>query len=191
MPPFHRNILIFLLVRCHLCFIWPPVLPLNLTYILIVLSQLSKLTCPVQTFHIPSTKSHVHFPELTSFIQGIRPIPRLFVTLRNKLIFQCEGFVIPTPNPQAGDHPLSAVHDCLFNTFAATFHIRRPSPPSATRGRALPWWQGTHITQWPESTSDRRLSAKLVPNFTDRGFHVVSVTDPYGRNFGLLDRRHT
>jgi hypothetical protein len=29
--------------------------------------------------------------------------------------------------------------------------------------------------------SDRRLSAKLVPTSVDRGCHVVSVTDPYGR----------
>jgi hypothetical protein len=38
-------------------------------------------------------------------------------------------------------------------------------------------------TAWPESASelcrpsDRRLSAKLVPTFADRGCHVVSVTD--------------
>jgi hypothetical protein len=31
--------------------------------------------------------------------------------------------------------------------------------------------------------SDRRLSAKLVSTFADRGCHVVSVTDPYGRIF--------
>jgi hypothetical protein len=34
--------------------------------------------------------------------------------------------------------------------------------------------------------SDRRLSAKLVPTFVDRGCHVVSVTDPYGRNLDFL-----
>jgi hypothetical protein len=40
---------------------------------------------------------------------------------------------------------------------------------------------------WPESASglyrpsDRRLSAKLVPTFTDRGCSVVIVSDPYGR----------
>jgi hypothetical protein len=39
-------------------------------------------------------------------------------------------------------------------------------------------------TQWPESASelyrpsDRRLSAKIVPTFADRGCHVVSMTDP-------------
>jgi hypothetical protein len=37
--------------------------------------------------------------------------------------------------------------------------------------------------------SDRRLSTKLVPTFADIGCHVVSVTDPYGRNLGFLDRR--
>jgi hypothetical protein len=32
------------------------------------------------------------------------------------------------------------------------------------------------------------LSAKLLPTFSDRGRHVVSLTDPYGRNLGSLDR---
>jgi hypothetical protein len=35
---------------------------------------------------------------------------------------------------------------------------------------------------------DRRLSTKLVPTFADSTFHVVSVTDPYWRILGLLDR---
>jgi hypothetical protein len=56
----------------------------------------------------------------------------------------------------------------------------------------------THLKQkqavWPESASelyrpsDCRLSAKFVQTFADRGCHVVSVTDPYGRILGLLDR---
>jgi hypothetical protein len=47
---------------------------------------------------------------------------------------------------------------------------------------------------WSESASelyrpsDRRLSAKLLPTFADRGCHVVSVTDPYGRILDFLDR---
>jgi hypothetical protein len=49
-------------------------------------------------------------------------------------------------------------------------------------------------TPWPESASelyrpsDRRLLAKLVPTFTDGGGHVVSVTEPYSRILGFLDR---
>jgi CBS-domain-containing membrane protein len=36
--------------------------------------------------------------------------------------------------------------------------------------------------------SDRRLSVKLVPPFVDKGCHVVSVMDPYGRILGFLGR---
>jgi hypothetical protein len=36
--------------------------------------------------------------------------------------------------------------------------------------------------------SDSRMSANLVPTFADRGCHVVSATDPYGRYFCFLDR---
>jgi hypothetical protein len=35
---------------------------------------------------------------------------------------------------------------------------------------------------------DRRMSAKLVPTFVDRGCHVVSMTNPYGRNLIFLGR---
>jgi CBS-domain-containing membrane protein len=49
-------------------------------------------------------------------------------------------------------------------------------------------------TLWPESasklyrSSDRRLSAKLVPTFADRGCHVISVTDSCGHFLGSVDR---
>jgi hypothetical protein len=39
--------------------------------------------------------------------------------------------------------------------------------------------------------SDRRLSAKLVTIFADTGLHVVSLTYPYGRILGFLDRTVT
>jgi hypothetical protein len=45
------------------------------------------------------------------------------------------------PTPKLEYHPLLSVRDCLFNIFAATPHIWRPPPPSATRGWAMPWWQ--------------------------------------------------
>jgi len=46
-------------------------------------------------------------------------------------------------SPLSNLHPLSAVRDCLFNIFAATLHIWRPSP-SATRGSHAVV-TGTHI----------------------------------------------
>jgi hypothetical protein len=95
-------------------------------------------TCPIRTSHIPSTKSHIHFLSLGSFIQGIHPVPRL--------LFYCEELLAPRPTPKLEDHPLSAVHDLLFNIFAATLHTWRVSPPSATWERAMLWWQETHLT---------------------------------------------
>jgi hypothetical protein len=53
---------------------------------------------------------------------------------------------------------------------------------------------GNKKPPWPESESElyrptgRRLSAKLVSTFADRGCHVVRVTDPYGRILGFIDR---
>jgi hypothetical protein len=52
-------------------------------------------------------------------------------------------------------------------------------------------------TTWPESArepyrpSDRSLSAKLVPTFTDRGCSVISATDPYGRILGFQDQHNS
>jgi hypothetical protein len=40
-----------------------------------------------------------------------------------------------------------------------------------------PWSESANELYRP---SDHSLSANLVPNFADRGFYVVSVTDPYG-----------
>jgi hypothetical protein len=40
-----------------------------------------------------------------------------------------------------------------------------------------------------ENYTDHRLLAKLVLTFADIGCHVVSVTDPYGRILGFLDRK--
>jgi hypothetical protein len=65
------------------------------------------------------------------------------VTFRNKLIFYGEKLLAPRPTSNQEDHPLLTVRDCLFNLFAATLHIWRPSP-SATWRHAMPWWQGTH-----------------------------------------------
>jgi hypothetical protein len=65
----------------------------------------------------------------------------------NRLISCGEEMVAPRPTPKWEEHSLLAVRDCLFNIFATTIHIWRPSHPSATWGRAVPWWHGTHLTR--------------------------------------------
>jgi hypothetical protein len=53
---------------------------------------------------------------------------------------------------------------------------------------------GKKKTSWSESASelyrpsDSRLLAKWLPTLADRGCNVVSVTDPYGRILGFLDK---
>jgi hypothetical protein len=128
---------------CHLRPIWPPVLPLNLTYILRFLLPLPWANLP---YNIPSTKSHIHFISLRSFVHRIHPSLRLLENFFNKFIFYGEELLAPRPTSKLENHSLLAVHDCLFSIFAATLHSWRVSPPSATWGRAMPWWQGTHLT---------------------------------------------
>ena len=50
------------------------------------------------------------------------------------------GVLMKPMYPMLEDHLLSDVRGCLFNTFAAALHIGG-RPPSATWGRAMPWWQ--------------------------------------------------
>jgi hypothetical protein len=56
------------------------------------------------------------------FNQKISPGQRHKYLFRNKNSFYGEEFLAPRPNLKLKDHPLSAVFDCLFNIFAATFH---------------------------------------------------------------------
>jgi hypothetical protein len=103
-------------------------------------SATAQWTCPTHTFNFPRTKSHIHFLSLRSFIQGIRLCPRLLVVFRNKVIFYSQELLAPRWWP-----PLVGCLRLLINIFTATLQNWRDSPPSATWGRAMPWWQGTHL----------------------------------------------
>ena len=66
-------------------------------------------------------------------------------------LFYREGLLAPRPTPKLEDHPLSAVHDCLFNWFAATLHIGGCSSIRNLRARHAVvtgthyTWECTHI----------------------------------------------
>jgi hypothetical protein len=51
--------------------------------------------------------------------------------------------------------------------------------------KKTPWSESARELYWP---SDRRLSTKWFPTFANRGCHVVSLTDPFGRILDFLDR---
>jgi hypothetical protein len=58
----------------------------------------------------------------------------------------------------------------IRNAVALVFH--------ASTNKQTPWSESASELYRP---SDRRLSAKWLPTFADKGCHLVSVTDPYGR----------
>jgi len=60
-------------------------------------------------------------------------------------MFDREGLLAPRPTPKLEVHPLSAVHDCLFNLFAATLHIGGHSSIRNLRTRHA-MVTGTHYT---------------------------------------------
>jgi len=61
---------------------------------------------------------------VTFSLQVLRSSLKPCVTFHNKLAFYSEELLAPYPMCKLEDHPLSGVCDCLFNIFAATFHIR-------------------------------------------------------------------
>jgi hypothetical protein len=54
---------------------------------------------------------------------SISPGPRLFWMIRKIISVYAEELLASRPTSKLEDHPLSAVRGCLFNIFAATFHI--------------------------------------------------------------------
>jgi hypothetical protein len=72
--------------------------------------------------------------------------------LRNKVSFWSEELLAARPIPKLENHPLSAVRDCLFNTFAATLHT---GGRSSTRNHwtRLAIVTGTHLS-WNDDGDD-------------------------------------
>jgi hypothetical protein len=107
-------------------------------------------------------------PKVHYRVRKSQPIPRPSVTFSNKLIFQYE-LLDPRPTPNLEDYLLSAFRYCLFNIFAATFHIWRTCRPSATWGRAMPWWQGPTIVIFKGTSNNSKL--RFVPQYP---YHVIT-----------------
>ena len=68
------------------------------------------------------------------------------VTFHYMLIFYCEELLAPHPIPKPEEHPLLAAHNYLFNIFAATLKINRPSPAPTTCRCTRLWWQGPNTS---------------------------------------------
>jgi len=67
-------------------------------------------------------------------------------TFRNMQQFYGEELSTLRPTPQLGNHPFSAVLDCLFNISASTLHIGSPSSIRNLRTRHAVV-TGTHLSR--------------------------------------------
>jgi hypothetical protein len=85
--PFFRKMCILPQVRCHLPLIWPPALPLNLTYIWLVPSKPALYR--LLTFHVPNLIStFCSLGRLSKESVLVRGLSKLFVT---NLFFTVKG----------------------------------------------------------------------------------------------------
>jgi len=109
----------------------------------LIITQLFKIcphfTEPEGSLPCSQQPANGHYPDL--FLKTIHPSPRPSITFRKKLIFG-KGLLAPRPTTKLEGHPLTPVRNYLFNILATILNIWRASPPSAIRGRAMPWWQG-------------------------------------------------
>jgi hypothetical protein len=126
--PSYRKIYIGLLVRCHLCPIWSPVLSLNLTIVLYICISFATVMSEPALKRFPIS----HVRNLMSIFFSLGRLSREFVHVRGPLWhFVIRVFLrrrVVSPKPKLNDHPLSAV---------ATAYWIYPQLPSISGGRLL------------------------------------------------------
>ena len=70
------------------------------------------------------------------------PSPRLLLLFRNMVKFLRGGVLSTSPNPQAVGPPLVGCPRLLIQNIRSCPPYLETVSPSATWGRAMPWWQG-------------------------------------------------
>jgi hypothetical protein len=125
------------------------------------------------TFHVPNHMSIFH--SLGRLFKESAQVRGPFWHFVINLFFYREELLSPLPTPKLEGHPLSAVRDCLFSIFAASLHIWRPSPPSATWGRAMPWWQEIRLT-WISRRMDDKITGLNLSLESQARYKSWSVT---------------
>ena len=89
-----------------------------------------QVSLPKPCMHVSPThticRTHSYFFPLLSFYRRINWFRGFLQYFLTWLIFYGKELLAPRPTPKLEDHLLSAVHDCVFNIFAATLHIWRP-----------------------------------------------------------------
>jgi hypothetical protein len=90
-----------------------------------------QVSSPKPYTHLSPLPTALHAPPISFSITIVSVyvlgfVCEYFVT---KIRFHSEELLAPRPTFKLEEHPLSAVHDCLFNIFATTLH---PQPEHAS-----------------------------------------------------------
>jgi hypothetical protein len=92
---------------------------------------------------------------------------------------------LPRPSQLLSNSHHLSLHKLNYSNHLFIKSIKRWPVAAETCKKKTPWSESANELY---RQSDRRLLAKWLPSFADRGCHVVSVTDPYGRILDFLDR---
>jgi hypothetical protein len=96
-------------------------------------------TYPIQAPNIPCTESHIPFPFLRSYQNiKVRSTCVCYVTMLVLTVRSCQYLAQP---PSWRTTPLQP-SATVYSIYSQLPSILEAVPPSATRGRAMPWWQG-------------------------------------------------
>jgi hypothetical protein len=106
-------------------------------------SCLSKMHPTILTSQVPNLMSmFLSLGRLVEESVQVRGSFRHFVAR----LFLTGGVISPTSNSQDGGQLLVGCSSLLIQYIRSSFPQLEAVPPSATRGRAMLWWQGTNLT---------------------------------------------
>jgi hypothetical protein len=110
-----------------------------------------------------------------------------FYAHRSTSLARCSSCPIVVRHKYGDDSDGSGIRNGYADEHQQQFTQNRKSTSSrqTKNKKQTPWSESASELYRP---SDRRLSAKWLPTFADKGCHVLGVTDPYGRILGFLDR---
>jgi hypothetical protein len=93
-------------------------------------------------FYYPPIYDHVSFQ-------------RIYQTSKPRGIFPNTFFTVRSCCKAGGPLLVGSARFLIHTAPESTLHVWRPSPASATRGRAMFWWQGTYVFAVKMCTVDR------------------------------------